>query len=183
VILASVAATTTTGTPNFIVPNGTIVVEIVLFLLVLGLVSVFVLRPVQRVLEERDRRIRTAFEAGESAQHEAAALDRERHEVLERARGEARQLIEEATRTAEELRANARAEGQAEHDRLLAEANATIEASQREVRSEMFGRLESMVGDAASRVVGVRVDVSRHRDLIAAAIARSNATTERDGEG
>lgn len=172
-MLASVAATTSTNSPNFILPNGTIVIEVLLFVIVLGITSVFVLKPVQRAISDREARIRAAQQAGDQAQHEAEELERERHMVLEGARGEARELLEEATRTVERLRTEAHAEGQAEHDRLLAEAESTIEHHRRQVREEILGRLDILVGEAASRVAGAPIDVSRHRELIEAAIARS----------
>ncbi len=164
------------STPNFILPNGTILVELVLFLIVLGLTNAFVLKPVQRVLAEREGRIRGAQHASDAAEHEAEGLERERLAVLEAARTEARELLEEATRGAEELRTSARAEGQIEHDRLLAEATEVIDRERASVRGEVLGRMEEMVGEAASRVAGVEIDASRHRELIAAALADSRGT-------
>ncbi|HVB06277.1 MAG TPA: F0F1 ATP synthase subunit B [Acidimicrobiales bacterium] len=161
----------TSSTPNFILPNATILVEVVLFLVVLGIVNAFVLKPVQRVIAEREETIRSGLQARDSAQSEAAELEQARRAVLEEARAEARGLIEAATRAAEELRATARDDGQQEHDRLIAGAAAEIDRQREQVRSDVLSRVETMVGEAASRVAGVPIDAARHRDLIQLAVA------------
>ena len=169
-------------TPNFILPNGTIVIELVLFVVVIGLVNALVLKPVQSALTERAERIRASHNASDAGASEAAALDAEARRVLDAARAEARELLEGATRAVEASRAEAQSAGLAEHDRLLAAALAEIAAQRSAVRSEILGSAEQLVCDAAARIVGVAVDPVRHRELIDATIAAATrpATANED---
>ncbi len=56
---------------NFLIPNATLIVEIVAFLIVLGFLAKYVLPPLNKALEERQEQIRNALEAAERARAEA----------------------------------------------------------------------------------------------------------------
>jgi F-type H+-transporting ATPase subunit b len=171
------AASSTTETPNFIVPNATIFVELILFLIVFGIIAKFILPPLQKVMDERESTIRGALTASDEGRSEAERLSTERHEVLARARAAARAFLEEATHHAEEARAAERARGQIEHDRLLVEAEAVLSDEAAATRRDLASRLETVVVAAAERLVGVEVDAQRHRALLDQAVAAlSNAT-------
>ena len=167
-------AASSAQTPNFILPNGTIVIELVLFVVVIGLVNSLVLKPVQRALNEREERLRASHNASDAGTSEASALGAERRRVLDAARVEARELLDEAARGVELRRAEAQSAGLAEHDRLLTAAIVEIDEQRRAVRAEILGSAERLVCDAAARIVGVAVDPERHRELIDATIAAAS---------
>ncbi len=164
------------ATPIFLIPNGTFFVELVLFVVVLGVVAKFILPPLQQAMNERSRRVREALQASDEGHVTAAALDTDRLAVLDAARAEARSLLDEAGRAVDELFAQARARGQAEHDRIIAEAEPVIEAERRRVRAEMADRLSGLVTTTAERVLGAGLDASRHDALIADALGALGAT-------
>src|SRR6201994_2285590 len=71
---------------NFLVPNGTFFVELVIFLIVLGVIGTFVVPPISKVLKERDNMVtKTAADNKKSAEQFAAA-----HEDYEKALASAR---------------------------------------------------------------------------------------------
>ena len=68
-------------TNNFLVPNGTFFVVLLIFLIVLGVIGTFVVPPIMRVLHERDEMVAKTIEnnreadkqfAGAEADYEAA---------------------------------------------------------------------------------------------------------------
>lgn len=166
------------NTPIFIIPNGTIVVEVVLFIIILGIVAKFILPPIQKVMDERDATIKGALDASQEGLLEARRIDEERRATLERARATARASLEAAASQAESLRADARARAQAEHDRLVTEAEATLRAEGQRVRAELASRLEAVVIAGAERVVGVQVDPGSHRQVIDQAIGELGASRQ-----
>jgi F-type H+-transporting ATPase subunit b len=172
------AASDTANTPNFLIPNGTIIIELILFIIVFGIVGKFILPPLQKVMDERESTIRGALQASDEGKSEADRLEAETHEVLASARTAARAMLEDATRQAEEARAAERARGQIEHDRRLLEAEATLESEATATRRELAGRLETVVVAAAERVVGIEVDASRHRELLERAVSSLTKTQE-----
>jgi F-type H+-transporting ATPase subunit b len=156
---------------NIIVPNGTFFFELVIFLVVLGIVAKFILPPFQRVLDQRDQKVREGLGGAESARQEAAQLDADRLATLHGARSRARQLLEEAGDTVDQLIADARQRGQQEHDRRIEAAAGEIEQERLRIHGELVARAELLVVSAAERVVGGTFDLDRHRGLIAAELA------------
>jgi F-type H+-transporting ATPase subunit b len=172
-LLASATTTTTTapGTQNFLIPNGTFIVELVIFLIVLGVIAKWILPPLQEVSETRRARIRAALQAAEDARLETKSVLAERDRVLNEARAQARAMIDDANQGADEARERGRERGQEEYERLLAASREETEADCRRVREELVARLDTLVVAAAERVLGTTVDVDRHRALIDEAVA------------
>ena len=171
-LLASSASSS--GNSNFLIPNGTFVVELVMFIIVLGIMAKFVLPPLEKVMRDRESSIRSSLQAGDEGHVEANRLAAARRETLERAHQAARSIIEGATREAESLREAARAEAQAQFESDLAAAEVEIDVERRQLREETLARLDVIVVEAAERVIGIDVDVEKHRGAIAAAIASAS---------
>src|SRR5216684_6081834 len=110
-LLGSTVPTPTTTAPIFLVPNGTLIVELVIFIVVLGIVARVILPPLQKAVSERQERIRSGLETGEEGRAEAERLERERRATLDEARTEARGILEVAQREAESKRDAARHRG------------------------------------------------------------------------
>ena len=75
-----------TASSNFLIPNATLIVEIVAFLIVLGFLAKYVLPVLNKTLEERQEQIGSALEAAETARTEAAEAGHQRQETLDEAR-------------------------------------------------------------------------------------------------
>lgn len=150
----------------FLLPNGTFFVELILFVIVLGVVAKLILPPIQKTLAERERIVRSSLQAGEEGRSEADRLAAERDGVLARARAEARARYDEAAKATEERRADARRRGEAERERQVAAAAGQLEAERRAAREAAMGDLGSLVLSAASQVLGRPVDPARHRAVL-----------------
>jgi F-type H+-transporting ATPase subunit b len=169
------------GSSNFIVPNGTFFVELILFIAVLGIVAKFILPPIQKVMRERDELVRKEQDSADEARREASRLDAERLQTLASARARAREILQDASRQVDDLVQQARARGQQEHDRRVQAASAGIDDERDRVRVELLQRAESLVVQAAERIVGGGLDVERHRGLIAEQLARADTRAQEDG--
>jgi F-type H+-transporting ATPase subunit b len=146
---------------------------------VLGVVAKFILPPIQKVLDERAQIIKDSQRASDEGQHEALRLAGELADVLASARAEARALLEEAGHSVEQGREAARARGLVEHDEILAQAAAGIDADRTRVRAEVIGRLDAIVIAAAEQVIGTEITPSRHRDVIRQALDAADAAASR----
>jgi F-type H+-transporting ATPase subunit b len=158
------------ATSNFLVPNGTIVAELIAFVIVLAVMARYILPVLNKALRERQEGIRAELEAADVAKAAAAATDEERRAELESARQHAREIVAQANRTAEQVGADAQARGQSEYDRLLASAEAEVRLARQRALEEAAARLGELVIDVVERVIGREVDVEAHRDLIGEAV-------------
>ena len=84
--MLSAAASSSSSNSIFLIPNGTIIVELVIFVIVFGIVAKFILPPLQRVMAERETTIRSALEASDEGRHEAERLEVEAGALLSAAR-------------------------------------------------------------------------------------------------
>jgi F-type H+-transporting ATPase subunit b len=156
---------------NFLIPNATLIVEIVAFLIVLGFIAKYVLPPLNRALEERQEQIRSSLEAAERARAEAAAASAQRQETLDEARRQAREMIAQANKAAERISAQAEERGRLEYDRLVARAEAEIAAARQRAVDEVSSRVGVLVISVARQVIGREIDAASHRALIDEAVA------------
>jgi F-type H+-transporting ATPase subunit b len=183
-VLASASGvTTTTNAPLFLLPNGTFIVELVIFIIVLAIVARVILPPIQQAIRERESKVRDALEAGESSREEADRLERERRSILDAARTEARSILSAAQAEADERRDEARRRGQAEYDQQLLAARDLIESDRQSVIEATAASLEGLVVEAAERIVGTPVDAARHRAAIDRARADLGASNGSSSNG
>ena len=163
---------------NFLIPNATLIVEVVAFLIVLGFLGKYVLPVVNKQLEARQEEIRSALEAAEAAQAEAAEEQAHKQETLDEARRQARDIVTQANNAAERVAAQAEERGRQEYERIVSRAEAEVTAARQRAVEEMSAQMATLVLAVARQVIGREVDASAHRALIDEAVAalRSSAT-------
>lgn len=136
------------------------------FLIVFFFMAKWVIPKLNKVLEERQQEIQGKLEEAEGTRKEADQQLVDYKEQLAGARDESNRIIEEARRTADQLRADIQAKAETE-------AQATVAKAQEEIRAERdraLQELKSQVGDIAvelaGRVVGSSLDKGAHEKLI-----------------
>src|ERR1700722_3538650 len=166
-------------TSNFLIPNGTLIVEIVAFLIVLYFLGRKVLPIVNKAIEERQEQIRESLEAAEKARQEADETRAQRQSILDEARQQAREIVSQANRTADQTRADGQTRGQQEYERLVASAEAEISLSRQRALDELTSRIGALVLSVARQVIEREIDAQRHRGLIDEAVSaiRAEATS------
>ncbi|HWG73268.1 MAG TPA: F0F1 ATP synthase subunit B [Acidimicrobiales bacterium] len=159
------------ATTNFLVPNATFVVELVAFLIVLGVLKRYVLPPLNERMEERQKAIRQALVDAEEAKKRSQAAEAEYRETINRARNEARAMVDEANRLGDRLRADLRQRGEEEYERIMSRASTDIAASARRAAEELRAQVADMVISVVEKVIGEGLDDQAHRQLIDRTIA------------
>jgi F-type H+-transporting ATPase subunit b len=157
---AVVLAAASQAEGNFLLPNGTFFVVLIIFLIVLGVIGTFVVPPISKVLKERENMVtKTAADNKKSAEQFAAA-----QEDYEKAMSEARV-------TASAARDEARAEGRKLLDEMrgrveeqvsstLQDASEQLKREGDAVAAELRSRVEGMSTTLASRILGVEISTS-----------------------
>jgi F-type H+-transporting ATPase subunit b len=170
---------------NFLIPNATLIVEIVAFLIVLGVIAKYVLPVLNKALEERQEQIRAALEAAERARAEAEETRAERQGIIDEARQQAREILAQANRTAQRVSAEAEERGQREYERLVAAAQSEITLARQRAVEEVSAQVATLVLSVARQVIGREIDPAAHRDLIdeAVTVLRSSAASSAGAPG
>ena len=148
------------GGSNFLVPNGTFFVVLIIFLIVLGVIGTFVVPPISKVLKERDNMVtKTAADNKKSAEQFAAA-----QEDYESAMSDARV---KASAARDEARAEGRKVLEEQRGRVEEQVSATLQEAAEQLKregdavaAELRARVDTMSTTLASRVLGVEVSTS-----------------------
>jgi F-type H+-transporting ATPase subunit b len=162
---------------NFLVPNGTLIVEIVAFLIVLFVIRKYVLPPINKALEDRREQIRASLEAADAARAEADESRAQRQVIIDEARQQARDIVAAANTTADRVRAEATERGQQEYERLVSSAQSEITLARQRAVDEVSAQVAALVVSVARQVIGREVDAERHRALIDEAVAALRSTS------
>ncbi len=149
---------TTSAESNFLVPNGTIIFEILAFAILIYILAKFVIPPVNRGLTGRQDNIRQQFADAEKAKTEAEAEKEAYRAQIADARQDASRIREEAKEQGAQIIAEMRQQAQTEADRITTHAHAQIEAERAQALAQLKGEVGSIATQLAGRIVGESLD-------------------------
>ena len=155
---ALVAATSTEGDSNFLVPNATFIAELVAFGLLLWALSKYVLPPLSRAMTQRqdfiDRQIRDSQEARERVEQTEADLKA----LLEETRADASRIREEARAAGRAIIAELREKAEEESSRIRDRGEQQLAAEREQVFAAVRTELGRLAAELAERIVGESLD-------------------------
>lgn len=146
--------------------SGTIFWTIVTFILLLLILKKYAWKPILKTLGDRENKIKVALYQAEQDQKEAEKLLAEQRELLEKARKESVQIINDSKRSAEASRKELLEQARAEADRLLERAKQEIELSKDAAIEEVKQYTVDIAMLAAQKVVGEILSKEQHLNLI-----------------
>lgn len=156
---------------NFLVPNATIVVELLIFLVVFAVFYKWIVPPLQQVLDEREAMVRRTIEDNDEAARLLRAAEERYGAVLAQARvaasvardtvrAEANQMNDELCEVARQEVERARRRGE---ERLRAERDAVLRQLHTDVDALALQLAERILGAGARLPASIeRGSVDRH---------------------
>jgi F-type H+-transporting ATPase subunit b len=117
-------------------------------------------------MDERTGRIRTELEDAERARAEARELLERYRRQLDEARDEARGILDEARQTGEQIRRDIHTRAEEEAARMIEGATREIRAERDRAARELRREMGALAVQVAGRVVGRELDAEGHRRLI-----------------
>ena len=157
-------------TASLLEVNATLIVEMLAFLVMLFLLGRYVFPRVISAAEARQKAIQAQLEGAERANEAAGEKLQEIDARLADARRQAQEMIDAASRSADQVRAELRRQGEEEGKRQLERAQRDIEAEKQKAIDAVRGEVADLVATATERVLGEVLDRDRHQRLIDAAI-------------
>jgi len=126
----------------------------------------WVLPRVSALLDERRDKIQGDLERAEQTRTQAEQELADYRQQLANARQESNAIIEEARKTADQLRADIQARAEREAAATVAKAQEEIRAERDRVFQELRGEIGEIAVELAERVVGASLDATSHQRLI-----------------
>jgi F-type H+-transporting ATPase subunit b len=139
---------------NFLVPNGTFVVELVAFVLMFFLLARYVVPPINKAMTARQDAIRKEFADAEEAKEQAHSAEEEFKAQLADARKEAARIREEAREQGNSIIAEAKEQAQVEVQRVKDQAHAQIQAERQQALTSLRAEVGTLATSLAGRIVG-----------------------------
>ena len=148
-----------------------LITHFVSFGLLLGLLIVLFYKPLQRVLDERRRRIEEGLRASEAAQEAAEEASTEARAQVQIGREEAQRLVAQAQEIGQRLEAEARAGAQVQAERLIERARQEIEQERDQAVQQLRNEFADLAISAAERVIGQALTRDDHQRIISEVLA------------
>jgi F-type H+-transporting ATPase subunit b len=151
--------------------NATFWIELVAFVLMIGVLARYVYPRVIEAAEARQKTIAAELEAAEKSRLEAEARLADAEKRLQEARTSAQEIVAGATKSGEQLRNEFKQKAEEEAKRLTEAARKAIEAEREKAIQAVRGEVASLVVAATEKVIGETLDATKHKQLIDRAIA------------
>lgn len=150
--------------------DGTVIVELITFLLMLALLARYVYPRIVEVAEARQRAVAQQIKEAEEARTAAEARLKDAEAQLTEARKSAQSVIDSATKSAEQLRQELRQKAEEESRRTVENARKQIEAERDQALRSVRSEVADLVVTATEKVIGETLDDRKHRQLIEKAV-------------
>ena len=152
--MASVTSQLVPLESNFLVPNGTFLVELAAFALLFFLLAKYVIPPINRAMTARQDAIRQQFADLDQAKEEANRAEEEFRAQIADARHEAAKIREDAREQGAQIIAEMREQAQAEAGRIVEHAHTQISAERQHAVASLRAEVGALATSLAGRIVG-----------------------------
>jgi F-type H+-transporting ATPase subunit b len=139
---------------NFLVPNGTFVVELIAFAIIVFVLAKYIIPPINKAMSARQDAIRAQFADLDQAKADAKAAEDEFRAQIADARHEAARIREEAREQGAAIIAEMREQAQAEANRIVEHAHTQIDADRQQAVASLRAEVGTLATDLAGRIVG-----------------------------
>jgi F-type H+-transporting ATPase subunit b len=160
----------TEGTSGVIDINGTVIVELLTFLIMLAVLARYVYPEIVKVAEARQRAIAEQLREAEKARADAETRLQEAQSKLEDARKTAQQVVDAANKSGEQVRRDLKQKAEDEARRIGEAARKEIDAERERALQSARQEVAGLVVIATQKVIGETLDGPKHRQLIERAI-------------
>jgi F-type H+-transporting ATPase subunit b len=150
----TITAAAAAKTNNFLIPNGTFIVELLTFLLILFLLGKYVVPIINKAMTQRQETIHRQLTEAEEAKARLEAAEAELREQIASARADAARQREEAREQGAQILADLRAHALVEAERITKAAHQQIEAERARTIAALRAEVGTLAIELAGRVVG-----------------------------
>jgi len=139
---------------------------IVSFVILFALLSLFLYKPVMKMLDERSKRIKESVERAEATREEYAHAEEEVKKLISKAREDGQALVSQASQIGEKLKEEAKEGARKEAQAIVDRTRAELEEEREGIIDDLRREFVDISISAAEKVIKETLDKERHRRLI-----------------
>ena len=146
--------------------TGTLIVQMIVFLILVGFTMKFVWPPITAALDERARKIADGLSAADKAKSELAVANQRVEAQLSAARDDAAKRLADAERLAQQIVEEAKGKATVEADKIIAAAHAEAEQASVKARETLREQVAGLAVKGAEAILRQEVNAGVHADLL-----------------
>lgn len=146
--------------------NMTFLGQMISFSLLIWLTMKFIWPPMNRAIEERQKKIADGLAAAERSQHDLAQAQESVDAAMREARTKANEVIDQAHERADQIIEQAKTDAMVEATRQKAMADAEIVAAQNRAREDLRKQVSSLAVSGAEKLLRREIDANAHKALL-----------------
>jgi F-type H+-transporting ATPase subunit b len=151
-----------------------LVAFLVNFLILFGLLTAILYKPVLKMLDERQKKIKESLEMAETIREQASRSEEQIKAAIDEARREGQAVIGQATQIAEKTKEDAKDGARKEAEAIISKARAEIKLERDKSIADLRSEFTNLTILAAEKVIKESLDAQKHRKLIDEVLEQSN---------
>jgi F-type H+-transporting ATPase subunit b len=155
---------------SIITINGTFVIELVAFILMIAILWRWAYPAIARAAEGRQKLIAEQLAESEKRNKDAEQRLKDAEAKLADARAQAQQVIDGAARSGDQLREELKAKGEEDARRQVEKARKEIDAARQQALESVRSEVAGIVLEVTEKVIGEALDGRGHQKLIDSAL-------------
>ena len=146
--------------------TGTLIIQLIVFLILVGFTMKFVWPPITAALDERARKIADGLAAADKAKSELSVANKRVEEELAKSRNESAVRLAEAERRAQAMIEEAKARATEEGSKIIAAAKVEAEQQSVKAREALREQVAALAVKGAEQILRKEVNAGVHADLL-----------------
>lgn len=146
--------------------TGTLIIQMIVFLILVGFTMKFVWPPIATALDERAKKIADGLAAADKAKSELSAANNRVEAELAKSRAESAARLADAERRAQGIIEEAKARATEEGNKIVAAAKVEAEQQSIKARESLREQVAVLAVKGAEQILRKEVNASVHADLL-----------------
>lgn len=146
--------------------TGTLIIQLIVFLILVAFTMKFVWPPITAALDERARKIADGLAAADKAKSELSVANKRVEEELAKSRNESALRLAEAERRAQAMIEEAKARATEEGSKIIAAARVEAEQQTVKARETLREQVAALAVKGAEQILRKEVNAGVHADLL-----------------
>ena len=146
--------------------TGTLIVQMIVFLLLVGFTMKFIWPPITAALDERAKKIADGLSAADKARAELSAANQRVEQQLSAARTDAARRLADAERLALQMIDEAKGRASEEGAKIIAAARAEAEQESSKARQVLREQVAGLAVKGAEQILRREVNAGVHAELL-----------------
>jgi F-type H+-transporting ATPase subunit b len=146
--------------------TGTLIIQMIVFLILVGFTMKFVWPPIAAALDERAKKIADGLAAADKAKSELSVANQRVEAELARSRNETAALLADAERRAQVIVEEAKGRAVEEGNKIIAAARAEAEQQTVKAREALREQVAALAVKGAEQILRKEVNAGVHAELL-----------------